>query len=420
LGPLLPVSWDRRFVASGTDILFLVHRAPWPPDRGDRIRSWHLFEALRKIAPVHVAAFADNADDVATASDMLRPRAASAYVIERRQGRAGAMVRALASGKPASLALFDSDEMRRHVTETLSSGRIGTIVIFSSQMAQYVSAASPHPVIMDFVDVDSAKFAAYAADDGFSPMRFVHAREGRLLAAWESRVARQAALSLFVSEAEAALFRSRFNGDASRIRVLENGIDLDRFNPAADMSPIDRPAGPLVVFTGQMDYRPNVEAVSWFVQACLPRLRARVPNAQFAIVGRAATAEVQALAAVDGVIVTGEVPDTRPWLAAAAAVVAPLAVARGVQNKVLEAMAMARPVIVSPSAGQGIDAEAGRELMIAAGPDEWIDACVDLLTNPPRGAAMGAAARARMIARYSWGATLAPLAAMIGQGVAHE
>lgn len=406
-------------MTAGTDILFLVHRAPWPPDRGDRIRSWHIAERLMRIAPTHIVAFADDAADLVAAQEKLAPLAASLTIEQRRSGRVSAMLRAIAGRLPASVPLFASAGLQARVDALLASGRIGTIVVFSSQMAQFIPARCSVPVIMDFVDVDSAKFSAYAAQDGFGPMRWVHAREGRLLARWEAAVADRAAHAVFVSEAEAALFRSRYHGPASRVLAIENGIDLVRFDPAAPMASITPPAGPLAVFTGQMDYRPNVEAVQMFAQHILPALRARVPGAGFAIVGRAPTADVLALARIDGVTVTGEVPDTRPWLAAADAVVAPLAVARGVQNKLLEAMAMARPVVASPAAALGIDAVPGQALHVADTPDQWVDACAALFADPAAAAAMGTAARARMVARYGWEATLAPLEALLRGQVAH-
>ncbi len=398
------------------EILFLVHRAPWPPDRGDRIRSWHLFQALCKLGPVHVAALADSHADVATARAKLQPLAASVFVVRRTANRASAMLNALVRNQPASVRLFHSAALAHHVGGLIRHGNIGAIVAFSSQMAQYIP---PHrqfggPVVMDFVDVDSAKFSAYAAADRFGTMRWVNAREGRLLAKWESEVAQRARTSLFVSEAEAALFRSRTGFDAARVRVLENGIDLDRFDPATSFAAVADSSGPLVVFTGQMDYRPNVEAVTDFARNIMPLLQARHPAASFAIVGRAPTAEIRKLAGLRGVIVTGEVPDTRPWLAAATVVVAPLTVARGVQNKLLEAMAMARPVVTSPSAAQGVDATPGTHLLVANGAAATADAIAGLIADPARAAAMGRAARLRMRQRYGWGATLAPLAAILG------
>lgn len=401
----------------GPSTLFLVHRAPWPPDRGDRIRSWHLFEALRYLGPVHIAALADSEADAATARAKLEPLAASTFIAVRRTTRVKAMATALLYNQPASLPLFADAGLAAHIRSLIASGQIGRIVAFSSQMAQYVPDGCDLPFVMDFVDVDSAKFEAYAIEDKLGPMRWVHAREGRRLAAYEKSVARAADTCLFVSEAEAALFRARTGLDATRVRALENGIDLDRFSPDGDWQPLsatERGSGPLAVFTGQMDYRPNIEAVTDFACNMLPLLQKAEPTARFAIVGRAPTPEVCALAAIPGVIVTGEVPDTRPWLAAAAAVVAPLAVARGVQNKLLEAMAMARPVVASPSAAQGIDATDGTHLLVANDPAATAEAVTTLMHDPQRGNAIGRAARQRMVDRYSWEATLAPLADILG------
>lgn len=403
----------------GPSTLFLVHRAPWPPDRGDRIRSWHLFEALRKLGPVHVAALADSETDAATARAKLEPLAASVHVFRREANRGSAMLQAIARGLPASVRLFHSAALARHVGGLIRHGDIDRIVAFSSQMAQYLPPRSRFsgPVLMDFVDVDSAKFEAYAADDKPGPMRWVHAREGRLLRAYEHQVAIRADTNLFVSEAEAALFRARTGLDDDRVRALENGIDLDRFSPDGDWTPLSATecgTGPLAVFTGQMDYRPNIEAVTDFARNTLPLLQKFEPTARFAIVGRAPTPEVRALATLPGVTVTGEVPDTRPWLAAASAVVAPLTVARGVQNKLLEAMAMARPVVASRSAAQGIDAANGTHLLVADGPAATAQAVATLMHDPQGGEALGQAARQRMIDRYSWDATLAPLADILG------
>jgi polysaccharide biosynthesis protein PslH len=398
------------------EILFIAHRAPWPPDRGDRIRSWHLLSALLRLAPVHVAALCDTAADARLAQGKLAPLCASLHLGVRNRSRPAAMADALVRGEPASVAMFRNTRLARHVRGLLDGGSITHIVGFSSQMGQYIPARGQFSgrVVMDFVDVDSAKFAAYAADDQRQPMHWVHAREARLLAAWEAALARRCDASLFVSEAEAALFRQRSALGADRVHALENGIDTVRFDPAADYMWLPKMQGPLLVFTGQMDYRPNIDAVAWFVRDVLPLIRAGHPTASFAIVGRAPTAEVAALGALPGVMVTGEVPDVRPWLAAADVVTAPLLLARGVQNKLLEAMAMARPVVATPAAAEGIDAAAGQMLRVADGASAMAAAIGALLDDPARAAAMGAAARQRMIDRYGWNARLAPLAALLG------
>ncbi len=402
--------------ASTPQILFLVHRAPWPPDRGDRIRSWHMFEALRQLGDVHVAALADTAGERQAALDRMTPLCASICVHVRTRSAVWATLAALAKRRPASVEMFADPALARHVDALVDQGSITHIVTFSSQMAHYVPAPDRFsgPVVMDFVDVDSAKFAAYAANDRPGPMRWVHAREARTLAGWEAAVAARASAALFVSEAEKALFRSGCS--AGNVHALGNGIDLDRFSPDGDWVAIadDRlPVGPLAVFTGQMDYRPNIEAVTLFARETLPILRGIHPDAHFAIVGRAPGQEVRALAAIPGVIVTGEVPDTRPWLAAAQAVVAPLRVARGVQNKLLEAMAMARPVVASPDAAHGIDAEPGLHLLVAGSSQEEADCVAALMADPAKGRAMGQAARMRMAQRYGWAAALSPLGDML-------
>lgn len=396
------------------EILFLVHRAPWPPDRGDRIRSWHMFEALAKLAPVHVAALADNADDTAIARDKMVPLCKSLAIEVRNVSRPAALAQAVLRGEPVSNRLFKNTALARHIDALVRGGSITHIVGFSGQMAQYLPADFGGPVLMDFVDVDSAKFATYAEQDKRQPLHWVHAREARVLGAYEAAVARRVDTSLFVSEAEAAMFRHRSGLRSDKVRAVENGIDTDRFDPALTSEPIDADEGPLAVFTGQMDYRPNIDAVRWFAADILPLIRQQHPAARFAIVGRAPTDEVRALAALPGVMVTGEVPDVRPWLAAADAVVAPLLLARGVQNKLLEAMAMARPVVASVAAATGIDARPGEHLLVADDAAGMAAAVGSLFDDREAAAKMGRAARTQMIARYGWDARLAPLGDLLG------
>lgn len=392
-------------------ILFLVHRAPFPPDRGDRIRSFHLLRALAGQAPVHLVAFADTEAD-RQAAEALRPLCASIHVELRRRPRVLAAAQAFARGCPISVEAFASRSVQAAVDRLLATKPIDAIVAFSSQMAQYVPAdRGGRRFLMDFVDVDSAKFAAYA-DDARPPMRWLWAREADRLFRWERKVAAQADLSLFVSEAEAALFRERTRIRPSRVSVIENGVDLERYDPALVFPPLPpavRGREPLIVFTGQMDYPPNVEAVVHYATRTLPRVRDAVPDACFAIVGRNPVASVRRLASLPGVRIVGEVPDIRHWIVAADVVAAPLLVARGIQNKVLEAMALGRPVVASPAAFEGIDAVPGREIIVAGRDADAAEATIALLEDKPRARALGAAARSRMVARYGWEGRLAVL-----------
>ena len=391
--------------------LFLAHRIPFPPDRGDKIRSWQLLKYLAARGTVHVACFADDEADAANRAGLkaaLGERLGSLHVEPRRTGKAMAGARALAEAKPVSLTLFDSPRLRDFVEHMLAKGGIETIFAFSGQMAQFVPAGVAARFIMDFGDVDSAKFAAYA-DDAAGPMRWLYRREATRLFAFERAVAARADVVTFVSEAEAKLFR-----DATgllNIRALSNGIDFGHFDAGAEFEPLDAAEageGPLLLFTGQMDYPPNIDAVRWFAREVLPH----VPDARFVIAGRAPTAEVTALAG-ERVTVTGAVEDMRSWLATADVVVAPLRIARGIQNKVLEAMAMARPVVASPAAFEGIEAEPGRDLVVADGTGAMVEEIRALLADPSRAAAIGQAARTLIVGSYSWESRLAPLDAML-------
>jgi sugar transferase (PEP-CTERM/EpsH1 system associated) len=388
------------------DVLFLAHRVPYPPNRGDKIRSYHLLRRIAAHARVHLIAFADDAGDRRHES-ALAPLTASCTTLERGKGRGKAAIEALLAGKPVSLTAFAADAVGRAVEEAVATRDIETIFVFSGQMAQYVPPGFRGRVVMDFVDMDSAKFAAYA-EDASAPMRWMMRREARLLGAFERAVAARADASLFVSETEAAMFRAQ--GGQGTILAVENGIDTALFDPAA-VEPVAAEE-PLIVFTGQMDYRPNVDAVDRFARRILPLVREHAPAARFAIVGRKPDARVAALAALPGVTVTGEVADVRGWLAAASVVVAPLALARGVQNKVLEAMAMARPVVASPAAAEGIDHQG--TIRVADGAPEFAAAVVELIGNRASAERLGVAARAQVIARYGWDARLAALDPVMG------
>jgi len=379
------------------EILFLAHRVPFPPDRGDKIRSFHVLRHLAARARVHLVAFADDPRDL-TPPPEFRALLGDCVVVERSKPRWRVGIEALASGRPLSLTAFDDARVHAAVARIVHERAIDRIYAFSGQMAQYLPDGVP--AVMDFVDADSAKFAAFA-DDASAVSRWMYRREARLLGRYERSVTARVEASLFVSAEEAALVPGA--------RALENGIDTGFFDPAARFVPVVG-QGRLIVFTGQMNYKPNVDAVISFARDVLPCIRAEHPDVRFAIVGRAPVGQVRALAD-EAVIVTGEVPDVRGWLAAAAVVVAPLGLARGIQNKVLEAMAMARPVVASPAAAEGID-HAGT-IRVADG-TAMSGAVSTLLGDEDDARALGQAARARVRARYAWDACLAPLDAMMG------
>jgi sugar transferase (PEP-CTERM/EpsH1 system associated) len=394
------------------DILFLAHRIPYPPDKGDKIRSWRLLEHLRARYRVHLGCFVDDPADLAHLP-FLRERCASLQAVpiapRRRKLRALA---ALVGDGPLTFAYHRDARLDAWVRARRAAHRFAFEFAYSSGVAPYLAGATA-PRVVDLVDLDAEKWRLYAARRR-GVMRRLYEREARTLAAAEGRIARTAALTLLVSEAEAHELRSRPSVPGERVAVVPNGVDTAVFDPAL-APPRPRPAD-AIVFTGAMDYAPNAEAVSWFVDAVWPALRARHPELEFWIVGARPTAAVRALAARPGVVVTGRVDDVRPWLAHAALAVAPLRVARGLQNKVLEAMAMARPVVASPAATVGLDAITRETLTTAADAAEMRRAIAALLADPARRAALGAAGRTRMTTAWTWRAGLTALDRRLAAG----
>ena len=322
---------------------------------------------------------------------------------------------ALRSGLPVSLTAFEDEGLRNYVERTLGAFPVDTIVVFSGQMGQYVPASWKGRLIVDFVDADSAKFDAYAAT-GRWPMRWVHGREARLLREEESLLAARADVSLLVSEDEATLFRARLRQPLSAdVRVMGNGIDTLAFDPAlvAPAAELAALSGPPVIYTGQMDYPPNVAAVVRAVHRIMPLVRSEIPDASFHVVGRRPVAEVQALEGLHGCRVWGRVEDIRPWLRGADLALVPLEIARGVQNKVLEAMAMSLPVVASTQAGTGLAASPGRDFAVGLTDEEIARAVIALLRDRPAARAMGLAARRFVEQHHDWDAMLAPLADML-------
>jgi sugar transferase (PEP-CTERM/EpsH1 system associated) len=217
----------------------------------------------------------------------------------------------------------------------------------------------------------------------------------------ERHVARHTDAHLFVSAAEAKLFRTLAPEVADRTTYVENGVDTGYFDPDREYPNPYPPGRRNLVFTGAMDYWPNVDAVVWFATDVLPLIREQAPDVDFSIVGARPAAAVGKLQTLPGVQVIGAVKEMRPWLAHADVAVAPLRIARGIQNKVLEAMSMARAVVVTPEGLDGIDAEPGTHLEMAANPEAFATAVLRLL-DPLRAAEMGVVARALMQRRFAW------------------
>jgi sugar transferase (PEP-CTERM/EpsH1 system associated) len=389
------------------ELLFLVHRIPYPPDKGDKIRSFHMLRYLSRHYRVHLGSFIDDEDDwrhrdaveALCASTCLQPLQPTRAKIRSLSG--------LLTGQALTLPYYRNRTMRAWVNRLLDERPVDRVVVFSSAMAQYLDRRQlrGRRSVLDFVDVDSDKWRQYSDTKGW-PLNWLYRREARRLLEFDREMARRFDASLFVSPLEAGLFRELAPDSAGRIDVLRNGVDAEYFSPER-VYPDPYPGGsrPLV-FVGAMDYWPNVDAVVWFADEVLPHLRQRESRTEFYIVGTRPDPRVRALGERDGITVTGRVDDVRPYIARALGVVAPLRVARGVQNKVLEAMAMARPVIATPLALEGIDTRIGEEVLCADQADDFSGKALALMHGDFDAAAMGRAARRRVLRDYDWQSNL--------------
>jgi sugar transferase (PEP-CTERM/EpsH1 system associated) len=389
------------------ELLYLVHRIPYPPNKGDKIRSYHLLKHLARRYRVHVGAFVDDQADWVHA-DALRALAGGEIQLLPLSPSLATLrsVAGFLAGEPLTLPYYRDARMQGWIDSLLGARDIRLALAYSSSMAQYLPQKANLKRVIDFVDIDSDKWQQYAARKSW-PMRWIYRREAQRLLAYEQVVCQDFDATVFVSDAEADLFKRLMPAWAHKVVGISNGVDTEYFSPLIEfMSPFA--AGErTVVFTGAMDYWANIDAVTWFAKEVFGAVRGQVPAARFYIVGARPTAEVQALAAMPGVEVTGTVADVRPYLAHADLVVAPLRIARGIQNKVLEAMAMAKPTIVTPEALEGISARVGEEILLARDRDEFRDHCLALLNGGSE--VSGTAARERVLSDYGWDRHLAAL-----------
>ena len=402
------------------DLLYLVHRIPYPPNKGDKIRSYHILKYLSQHFRVHLGCFIDDAND-RQYIHRLKGLCASTCFIEQSPFKARLLsLQGLFLGSALSLSYYRNAALQTWIQQLLATGKIDRALVFSGPMAQYLHPL-PAPMyrVIDFVDVDSEKWRQFA-DTKAWPLSLLYRREAQHLLDYECAVAQQFDCATFVSSAEAALFKKRALAapvESSRIEFFNNGVDAEFFSPLRlYTNPYPR-ASSVVVFTGAMDYWPNIEAVRWFATAIMPSLLIKFPSLHFFIVGARPTKAVRALAQLPGVFVTGQVADMRPYLAHAALAVAPMKIARGIQNKVLEAMAMAKTVIASPQALEGISARPGSEVLLAVNEAEFISVLTRLLPsigNKKADRSIGQAARKRVLQDYCWDKNLARLGTLLG------
>lgn len=407
-------------------LLFLCHRIPFPPNKGDKIRSFNILKRLSESYDIYLGCFIDDPFD-RQYIDKLKPYCAEVFyknqykLLAKMKGLSG-----FVSNKPITLPYYFDKHLQQWVNRTIAQHNIKQVFVYSSSMAQYVqdSDLSEHNYsdltrVIDFVDVDSDKWRQYA-DKKTGIAKWFFNREYKLLAEQEQNICKQFTQSLFVSEDEARLFKSKqAQSEIAKIHGLLNGVDVNFFDPNAIFSHEKLlPKVPFISFTGAMDYWANIDAVLWFVSEVWPLILTVQPETVFCIVGGNPSNKIKALAENhQSIIVTGRVHDVRPFIANAECVVAPLQIARGIQNKVLEAMSLNKAIVATSMAMEGINASPSNEVAITDDKVRFAQACLALIQNKPAVLTN----RQWILKHFTWQHTLAPLTDyFLKTGTVHE
>lgn len=401
-------------------ILFLAHRIPFPPNKGDKIRSFNELKYLANLGDVYLGALVDKPEDFKYQKNMeayckeihLAPISPALKKITSLKG--------LVCGPSLSVLYFHNKKLKQAINNLLSKHDFDAIFCFSSTMAEYVLKASCHwsttgqkrpRLIMDFCDVDSIKWSQYSADTKW-PLSALYQREWKLLSAYERKIAQLFDHSIFVSSREKQLFEQH-NPGCKNIITLLNGVDLDFFRPnmppATPTSDCQINQPPELVFTGAMDYQANVDGVCWFYDEIWPRIIKEIPNVTFTIVGSNPAPAIKKLDKDNRVKVTGFVKDIRPYYDSATLCIVPLRIARGIQNKVLEAMAMGKALVCTANAAEGITAATEENMLLGNNPTDFAQAVITLLKDKTKRKTMGLNNRQCVESNYNWENNLSAL-----------
>jgi len=400
-------------------ILFLAHRIPYPPNKGDKIRSFHEVKFLSNLGDIYLGALVDNKSDWQYAKELNKWCKELLLVPLNPRRKKLSSLRGMLTRTPMSVHYFYDRSLQKFTDDLLASNTFDVIFCFSSPMAEYIfrcdslasHKTSESPLlIMDFCDVDSQKWKEYAQVSRW-PLAKLYEQEASLLAKYERKVAEFFDFSIFISSKEKKLFEQTNPGLDSHILTIGNGVDLEYFRPSKDHPGTE--ATPCLLFTGAMDYYANVDGICWFKKEVWPIIKKEFPNTIFYIVGANPASEIKKMHNGSDIIVTGYVEDIRPFYQKATVCVIPLRIARGIQNKVLEAMAMAKPVVCTPVAFEGIEAKPGEDLITAFSPKEFAISVTELLKNAQKRKRLAFNARECIKRHYHWETQLSPLKRLI-------
>jgi len=394
-------------------LLYLVHRLPFPPNKGDKIASFNLLKFLSTKYSIYLGCFIDDEVDWQYVDELKKYCEDSCVVGLNPKYSKIMSLRGIFTGEALSLPYYRNTQLQTWADNTIQKEQIESVLIFSGVMAQYVSHMLPLKghAVLDLVDVDSDKWKLYA-EDHIWPLSWLYLRESKKLLAYEAEMAAKFDATVFVSEKEADFFKELVPRVADKVVFRVHGVDSQYFDPSLVYSspyPIDTP---IFVFAGAMDYWPNIHAAIWFAEEIFPKIKQKIHNACFYIVGMNPSEDVLKLVEISGVYVTGSVDDIRPYIACATISVAPLRIARGIQNKVLEAMAMGKPILATKNALNGIRSFDKFSPVIAETVEEMVEGALTLLNNTEDNQA-----RQCVLEHYNWDTNLRRVDGLLKNGL---
>jgi sugar transferase (PEP-CTERM/EpsH1 system associated) len=397
------------------NIVYLSHRVPYPPNKGEKIRTFHQIKYLSERGhKLEVFSPVADAKDVTDLQQLTSLHCKNAYYSSA-PGRL-ALVKGLLTNKPLSVTHFYTKKLQRQFDDLISKGNIDAVVCTSSSMAEYVFRSKVKSIaeitlVMDFMDMDSDKWRQYQKLKPF-PLSLIYRREANLISQYEKRIHELFNAALFISQTEVDLFLTS-SKDLGKLHVLGNGMDTDTFQPSKNAKP---KSGPIFLFTGVMDYLPNEDAVTWFVESAWTSIKKKYPEAQFYIVGMNPSPKVEALKRFPGIFVTGFVEDICEYYDKAHFFIAPFRLARGVQNKILQAFACGLPTITTTLGSEGINCNDGEHVLIADSIEEMLRKVDWLVVNQETEAVnLGRKAHELVKSEFSWEGKLAKLESLLSR-----
>lgn len=392
-------------------ILIIAQRCPYPPNKGEKIRTFHQLKYFNECGHDVILASPYEDDSDLKYFDELKKHYCLDVLCTKLSTKPIRLISGMLNNKALSISNFYSPNLQSDIDDMLASQEVDVIFCSASSVSEYIFRSKIYAglkqlpkLIMDFMDVDSDKWAQYEKSH-YWPLSAVYARESRLIAAVEANIVKTFEHCLLITQTEVDLFQT-IHGNVKNLTAIENGLDTNIFYPPADLR---QTVNPYFLFAGVMDYAPNIDAVMWFIDLVWPDVKKKWPNAKFCIAGMSPTEKVKKLQLKEGIEVTGFVDDIKPFFDKANIFIAPFSIARGVQNKVLQAFACGLPVIATSMGAEGIRYNAEKDILLADTPEQFINRIEQLISDKKCYDYTSNNALKNIVNNYSWESILQPL-----------